>query len=70
MNQEQLIKYWRLFCEIWHLFRKYRNVSASDEYWEAFVRDAEKLYAWCPAPMCLELIRAVQNELKRRLEVK
>lgn len=65
MNKKELTKYWRLFCEVWHLFRKYSNVTGTDEYWERFRNDAERLFAWCPAGMCQELIRAVQEELER-----
>ena len=57
----------QLFCDCWHLYRKYILRTANEEVLEQFKTDADQIYAkYRQEPMAKEMLLAVINEVERK----
>lgn len=56
-----------IYADIWNFHKRYYEVSNSDEYWEAAVKDANALYKkYSDSKFAKSLVMAVMDELERR----
>lgn len=59
----------QLFCDCWHLYRKYILRTANEETLEQFKKETEEIYArYKQEPMAKEMLLAVINEVERKEE--
>lgn len=57
----------QLFCDCWHLYRKYILIGENEEALEQFKRETEEIYArYEQEPMAKEMLLAVINEVERK----
>lgn len=62
----ELKRKYDMFTDCWRLFKKYKDVKDSDEYWEAVVNESNaisKKYNECK--FIIDLVLAVITELER-----
>lgn len=59
----------QLFCDCWHLYRKYILRAQNEEALEQFKRETEEIYArYKQEPMAKEMLLAVIGEVERKEE--
>ncbi|WP_281844429.1 MULTISPECIES: hypothetical protein [Sellimonas] len=59
----------QLFCDCWHLYRKYILRTANEETLEQFKKETEEIYTrYKQEPMAKEMLLAVIGEVERKEE--
>lgn len=61
---------WKVFTDVWALYKKFWEVSHTDQYWEKVISEADKLYKENPTPLKRALINAVVDDMERRVKNK
>lgn len=61
---------WKVFTDVWAFYKKFWEVSHTDEYWEKVIYEADKLYKENPTPLKRALINAVVDDMERRVKNK
>ena len=57
----------QLFCDCWHLYRKYILKTANEEVLEGLKNEADKIFKkYDEKPLEKELLMAVLNEIERK----
>ena len=56
----------QLFCDCWHLYRKYILKTANEEVLEGLKNEADKIKKYDEKPLAKELLMAVLNEIERK----
>ena len=57
----------QLFCDCWHLYRKYILKTANEEVLEGLKKKADKIFKkYDEKPLAKELLMAVLNEIERK----
>ena len=57
----------QLFCDCWHLYRKYILKTANEEVLEGRKNEADKIFKkYDEKPLAKELLMAVLNEIERK----
>lgn len=70
-NKEQDLKQvYDSFTVAWKFYKRFWEVSESDEYWEAVIVEANALYQKNKTPLNRGLIDAVMQDIERRLKEK
>lgn len=44
MSEEELRQHYEIITDCWKLMKKYHNPDDTDEYWEALIREGQKIY--------------------------
>lgn len=56
-----------IYADIWNFHKRYYEVSDSNDYWEAAVKDANALYKkYNDSKFAKSLVMAVMDELERK----
>lgn len=56
--------YWRMFVDVWRLFKRFCNPDGSNEFWKAFVRESDRLNKqYQESELYQDLANAVTKEL-------
>lgn len=63
---ENIKETWKVFLDVWAFYKEFWEVSHTDEYWDAVVERADKLYKENPTPLKRALINAVLVDMERR----
>ena len=61
---------WKVFTDVWAFYKKFWEVSHTDEYWEKVISEADRLYKDNPTPLNRALINVVVDDMERRLKNK
>lgn len=60
-------KVFNLFCDGWHLYRKYILRKLNEKDLDEFIRESEKLFQkYDQDPFAKDLLLAVTNEIERK----
>lgn len=65
---DDLKETWKTFTDVWLFYKKFFEVSHTDEYWERTMFEAGRLYKENPTPLRRTLINAVVEDMERRLK--
>jgi hypothetical protein len=58
-----------LFCDCWHLYRKYVTKAISEDEVDVFIQESGELFQkYGQDPLAKDLILAVTNEIERKKE--
>lgn len=59
-----------LFCDSWHLYRKYMPGQLHEEELENFIQESEDLFRkYKQDPFAKDLLLAVTNEVERKMRI-
>ena len=58
---------WKVFTDVWAFYKKFFEVSHTDEYWEKVINEADRLYKENPTPLKRALINAVEGNVEDAL---
>lgn len=66
MDDKELKEYYSVFTDVWKLFKNHSNPDGSNAFWEAFIKDSDRLdEKYNCSPLYRNLARAVAEELDR-----
>ena len=64
MDEKILRKYWRFFCEVWQLFKKYSGVD-SDQEWDKLIKEATEIRNRYPGEFSRKILMETLSEIER-----
>ncbi|MDQ9757573.1 hypothetical protein RFZ45_01155, partial [Acinetobacter baumannii] len=59
---------YKMFSDLWKLYRKYREVRVDNEYWQDLIKDTDKVYEKYQTVLCKRLLLEVLDEFERRFK--
>ena len=69
MTENNLRNYYTVFIDCWNLFKKYSEPVTGDEYWKAFLDEANELYKkHGKVPFSEKLLNSVIEEIESFLD--
>lgn len=67
-REQEMRETYAVFVQAWKFYKDYWDVERKDEYWEAVIAEADRLYRENKSPLLRALLGEVIQDMQRRMK--